>query len=325
MALAISVLIPVYNGSQTIRATMDSVLKQTVQPDEILVLDDGSTDDTVPILNTYGPRIRVFRQSNRGVGAARDLLCQRARGELIAFIDADDLWHASYLETQARLFSEHPAAVAFFTGHVDFRGYGSYKWESLENNTEGEVISQLEFIRQYNSMTGYFACMSYCCVPKSVLTAIGEEPFRLNGAEDSYLCTTLPLYGPVVYTPSPLVAYRVTNDSLSVKRLSMFESWVRVFELLEKRYDREAGKKLRTEFRIAFASKRRQYGKLLMAADRTWEAKSQFLRAIWGCANPSSAAKSIALLLAALMPSRLQPKWPPLFREGKADCAWLNQ
>ena len=317
--MTISVVIPAYNGSRTIRATLDSVLQQTLPADEILVLDDGSTDDTAAILYSYSPRVKVLQQENRGVAAARNTLCEHACGDLIAFVDQDDIWHPRYLETQHKSFEDHPTASAFFTWHLNFGGLGNYQWdvEPPRIAVDTEVIRPLDFLKRYNEATGYFASMSYCCVPKRVLTNIGKEPFRLSGVDDSYLCTTLPLCGEVVYTPSPLVAYRVTDTAQSVDRLKMFGLWVRVFELLELRYEREAELQLKREFRIAFASRKRQYGKLLMAAGRAREARQQFRQSIGKSGIPYSVTKSIALLLSSYMPSPLQPQWPPLYRRWK--------
>jgi len=314
--MTISVVIPAYNGSRTIRATLQSVLQQTLPADEILVLDDGSTDDTASILYSYSPRVTVLRQKNGGVAAARNVLCEQARGDLIAFVDQDDIWHSTYLEMQRKAFEDHPTGCAFFTWHVNFEGLDTYQWDFVPPRIASDivVINPLDFLKRYNETTGYFASMSYCCIPKRVLTTIGKEPFRLSGVDDSYLCTTLPLCGEVVYTPLPLVAYRVTDTAQSVDRLKMFALWVRVFELLEVRYQREAGQQLGREFRMAFASRKRQYGKLLMAAGKAPEARKHFWQSIGKSINPSSVTKSTALLLSSYMPSPLQPKWPPLYR-----------
>lgn len=317
--MAISVVIPVYNSSRTIRATLDSVLRQTLPADEILVLDDGSTDDTASILYSYGSRVTVVQQKNRGVAATRNALCGHARGNLIAFVDHDDLWHPTYLETQYRSFEDHPTACAFFTWHVNFEGLGNYEWDFDPPRVaiDTETISPPTFVKRYNETTGYFASMSYCCIPKRILTAIGRQPFRLSGVDDSYLCMTLPLYGEVVYSPLPLVAYRVTDTAQSVDRLKMFGLWVSVFELLESRYEKEAGQQLKSEFRTAFASRKRQYGKLLMSAGKISEARKQFWQSTSKSIVPLSVTKSMALLLSSYMPSPMQPKWPPLYRRWK--------
>jgi glycosyltransferase involved in cell wall biosynthesis len=92
--MTVSVIIPVYNGSRYLAAAIDSVLAQTHAPDEIIVIDDGSTDSSPEILKSYGDRLRVIRHSNQGVAATRNVGLAHATGELIAFIDQDDLWPA---------------------------------------------------------------------------------------------------------------------------------------------------------------------------------------------------------------------------------------
>jgi glycosyltransferase involved in cell wall biosynthesis len=315
--MTITVAIAVFNGRRTIQATLDSVLCQTFPPDEILVIDDGSTDDTAALVRAYTPRVTLIQQENKGVAATRNTLSAQAKGDLVVFLDSDDLWHPKYLETVRRLFLEYPNGFAFFTGHVNFSGYGDYKWDCdpLGVATRTEVISQLEFLRRYNKATGQFASMSYCSVPKRVLVRLGDRPFCVDGVEDSYLCTTLPLYGPVVYCPSQLVAYRGTGDSLSFNRLKALGNWVHVFELLQERYENGAEEQLRKVFANAYASKRRQYAKLLMAAGKISEARSHFFLSMRNSSDPSSVVKSMGMLFISYMPSALQPSWPPLYRE----------
>ena len=314
-----SVVIPAHNCERTIRATIDSVLCQTAPPDEILVMDDGSTDNTASILNSYKPRITVFWQENGGVASARNTLCERAQGNLIAFLDSDDIWHPRYLAAQRELFRAYPTAVGFFTGHVNFRGYGPFEWNGTppELPNTVEVLEPPNFVMRYNTATGPFASMSYCCVPTRVLEELGKEPFHpaLSGVDDSYLCTELPLLGPVVYAPAPLVAYRQTSQAQSVNRLKMFGLWVEVFELLNGRYRALAGAELRGAFRFSFAIKRRCYGKVLMGAGRSSDARRQFRLAATESCNAVSIAKSLSLLLSTYMPAALQPAWSPSHRE----------
>jgi glycosyltransferase involved in cell wall biosynthesis len=316
--MKISVVIPTYNSSTTIRATIDSVFWQTCQPDEILVLDDGSSDETVSILNSLGSRITILQQEHQGVAAARNALCDRAEGELVAFLDHDDVWHPRYLETQCAQFRKHSSAVALFTGHLDFHGYAAYDWPvgAPTGVYDSELISPLDFLERYNQATGPFASMSYCCVPKRVLVEMGKEPFHssLSGVDDSYLCSTLPLFGAVAYTPEPLVAYRITNQAQSANRLNSFALWVNVFCVLEERYNQLAASKLRRTFRNAFASKRRQYAKILMAAHRTGEARTQLRYSLDNSDDPRSRMKSLAMLLLTYLPRALQPAWPPTHR-----------
>jgi len=319
--MKISVLIPAYNCEATIRAALDSVLRQTLPPDEILVLDDGSTDQTPAILGTYEPRVTVFHQPNRGVASARNALCQRAQGELIAVLDSDDVWHPKYLEVQRELFEAHPNAVAFFTAHVDFRSDGDYRWETdpAAAPFSVEVIPSLDFFRRYNKATGPFGCFSYCCIPRGALTQLGCEPFKGRAAEDSYCCYLLSLLGPVVYASAALVAYRVRTGTLSTNHLWTFREWVRIFELLEDQYKRSASKDLHMAFREAFVSKRRAYAKLLMGSGEVAEAREQLWRSLSDSHSVISAAKSAALLFLSCLPRPLQPTWPPPHREVKVS------
>src|SRR6202011_4481710 len=150
--MKISVLIPAYNCAATIRATLNSVLQQTSAPDEILVMNDGSTDNTASIVESYKDRVTLFSQPNGGIASARNELLARATGDLIAFLDSDDLWHPKYLEVQRTLFKKHPEAVAFWTGHVNFYDDGDYQWMSEPSDIGGnvELIAPLDFFERYN-------------------------------------------------------------------------------------------------------------------------------------------------------------------------------
>jgi len=104
----ISVVIPVYNREQTIRRAIDSVLAQELLPEEIIVVDDGSTDNTPEILNSYLPKIQVVRQGNKGVSAARNRGIEVAGGKWIAFLDSDDEWMPDKLLKQMTYLEQHP-------------------------------------------------------------------------------------------------------------------------------------------------------------------------------------------------------------------------
>lgn len=113
----ISVVVPVYNRGARVLATIDSALAQTLLPLEIIVVDDGSTDQTPQILaRAYAdnPRVVLLRQENAGVAAARNFGLKKARGELVAFLDHDDLWHAEKLEAQEKSLREYSRAGACY-------------------------------------------------------------------------------------------------------------------------------------------------------------------------------------------------------------------
>ncbi|MGZ5010099.1 MAG: glycosyltransferase family 2 protein [Methylobacter sp.] len=305
----VTVVLPTFNSAAFIEQTIASVLGQTLAPYEILVLDDGSTDDTIAILDAYRPRITVLAQKNRGVAHARSSLCRMASGELIAFIDHDDLWHPRYLEVQCKLFRNHPSAVATFTGHLNIFGLGAYSWKNSPSIERGdaEILRPKQFLLRYNRSTGDFASMSYCCLPKKVLDRIGLEPFcaQVSGADDFFLFNLLPLFGDVIYAPVPLVAYRVLETAQSADRLKSIGLAVRAFEILERHYSAIQDPALGKIFDAAFASKRRYYAKALLGAGRKEDARRELRASLRLSAGMSSLAKSLGLSLLSWVPTLL--------------------
>lgn len=103
----VSAIIPVYNCELYLREALESVLSQTYSPIEIIVIDDGSTDGSGLVAQSFGKLVRYVRQSNGGIGAARNRGVEMARGDFLAFLDADDLWMKYKLELQMNALSDH--------------------------------------------------------------------------------------------------------------------------------------------------------------------------------------------------------------------------
>jgi glycosyltransferase involved in cell wall biosynthesis len=107
----ISVVVPAFNAGSYVATALDSALAQTDPCFEVIVVDDGSTDQTREIVRGYRPRVRLIEQENEGPAAARNLLLAKARGKYVAFLDADDLWLPDKLERQRKLFERYPDLV----------------------------------------------------------------------------------------------------------------------------------------------------------------------------------------------------------------------
>ena len=312
--MKVSAVIPTYNSAATIRATLESVQAQTEPADEILVLDDGSTDGTVRILESFQPKITVFQQPNKGVAHARNALCTRATGDLIAFLDHDDLWHPDYLKYQRKLFVKHPHAVVFFTGHATVYGSGGCpQWEPVAGVDQVEEILPVDFVKRYHKAIGAFMSMSFCSIPKTVLQRLGDQPFceEVSGVDDCYLFHQLALLGRIVYCPSVLAAYRITSTAQSSDRIRGAGLSVRAMELLGRHYHGAQDYKMRATFQWALAAQRREYGKVLMSGRRSLEARKQFWLAAKSDWHLVSVAKSARLLLYSCLPLSLQPRWLP--------------
>jgi glycosyltransferase involved in cell wall biosynthesis len=312
--MKISVIIPSYNAGKTIEATLASVFTQTVQPDEILVLNDGSTDDTLARLEKYKDRITVLSQKNGGSARSRNHLVQAARGDMLAFLDSDDIWHPHYLERQRAILLKYPDITASFTDHFDIPNDGVPDWNAISVNAglEPKIFDPVSFLQTYNTTTGVFGSPSFCCVKRAAIERLPGQLLHpdLNVTDDVYLFHRLALLGPIARLATKLVAYRLTSGSLSTNRLSSNALCVCAFELLASEYERAASPELKRAFRIGFSAKRRVYARSLLGVGKVGEARRQLRLAMQECANPKCVVKSLALLLLTLAPKRLQLRWP---------------
>lgn len=116
----VTCIVPVYNGERFLHEALESIMSQTLQSIEITVVDDGSTDGTAAVAGKYANRIRYLHQPNSGPPAARNLGLQTACGDLIAFLDADDLWYPEKLERQVIYLQIHPEIDVLFAHAVNF-------------------------------------------------------------------------------------------------------------------------------------------------------------------------------------------------------------
>jgi GT2 family glycosyltransferase len=123
-APTVSVVIPTYNRRDVVRRAIESALAQTYPPIEIIVIDDGSTDDTQAVLADYGARIRLIRQPNAGVCAARNRGIDAAGGDFVAFLDSDDAWEPWKIASQMAAFAAEPSLVVVFTDAAAVNGAG---------------------------------------------------------------------------------------------------------------------------------------------------------------------------------------------------------
>jgi glycosyltransferase involved in cell wall biosynthesis len=212
---SISVIIPTYNYGRFIREAIDSVLAQTYPVAEIIVVDDGSTDDTLEILAGFGNRIVTVLRSNAGVSAARNAGMAVARGEYLAFLDSDDVWLPEKIEKQIVRFEADPELGLVHCGAelIDAAG----KTLSVElTGLEGWVARQLIALGH-----GLVAPGSSMMVPRSVAEEIGGFDSRLLACEDGDFCYRIALRYRLGFVPELLVRYRQHGDGshLNIPRM----------------------------------------------------------------------------------------------------------
>ncbi len=117
----VSVIIPTFDRAWVLKTAIDSVLAQIYTPIEIIVINDGSTDNTLDLLAGYGNKIQVLSQENRGVSAARNMGIQHSRGQYIALLDSDDAWTPDKISCQIDFFDQHPEALICQTEEIWIR------------------------------------------------------------------------------------------------------------------------------------------------------------------------------------------------------------
>lgn len=310
----ISVLIPAYNAEATIEATLQSVLSQTVAPQEILVMDDGSTDNTAEIVRSFALQVTLFQQSNKGVSAARNALLKKASGDLIALLDHDDLWHPRYLEMQYRMYLRYPDAAVYYTAFENITE--QQQWvpkKDLHLNDEQHIIHEPhEFLLKYNKTSGYNN-PSFSLIRAEALRELGECPLPedLNGSDDVYLWYRLVLFGPFVESYARLGAYRLVKSSLSSDRVMMYKERIKAVEKVWEVYKQNAPESMQTIARDFLAASYRRYATYLAGAGGLSDARQQLRKSL----SLSFSVKSLGALLVTYLPGRLQPQWPQRLRE----------
>jgi glycosyltransferase involved in cell wall biosynthesis len=214
-----SVIIPTYNRASLIAETLDSVFAQTFSDYEVIVVDDGSTDDTTQVLEAYVDRVRLLRQAtNKGPGAARNLGAAAAQGRYLAFLDSDDLWFPWTLQTYEQVITRkgYPALIVGQTVRFD-------STESLQQYTACEVRSDSysDFL-EASQRSIFFGSYGCTCRDNFLKAGAFEEHIRVFEDQDLGLrLGTLP--GFVKIRKPITVGYRNTKESLTTISEEVFK------------------------------------------------------------------------------------------------------
>jgi glycosyltransferase involved in cell wall biosynthesis len=234
----VSVVVPAFNASATIDETLRSIRSQTHSRLEIIVIDDGSSDDTRAIALRHAEvdkRIKVIVQENAGVAKARNVGWQQAESDLIAFIDADDLWAPAKIERQIATLTnggERVGLVYCWFVKIDERGQITEKGENAAY--EGEVLDRI-------LLGNFIGNGSSALVRRQVLIdARGfESGLRASGAEG---CEDIIFYSRVAglhhfaVVPDYLVGYRQLENNMSSDLVRMLRSWMLLTKEMKDRH-----------------------------------------------------------------------------------------
>ena len=206
----ISIVVPLFNKANQIAHTINSVLSQTFIDFEIIIIDDGSTDNSVAEISKINDdRIKLIRQSNTGVSAARNRGIKEAKYDLIAFLDADDEWKPDYLDTQYRLTQKYPECSVFAC---------NYEFHNSKGQITPTVIRKLQFTSGTGVLTNYFEVASVSHPPlwtsavvvrKEAIASVGGFPVGIKSGEDLLTWARLAVKFKIAYSRTCLAIYNL--------------------------------------------------------------------------------------------------------------------
>jgi glycosyltransferase involved in cell wall biosynthesis len=214
----VSVVIPCFNAGRYLRETLNSVTSQTLKPAEIIVVDDGSTDNTADIAQEYVPIVTLVQQKNQGISISRNRGMDEAKGDWIAFLDADDIWESNKLDLQLNAVYKNIDVVCV---HSNFYKFG----ENIKSN----IINQIPEVVLQNDYR-IETLVTTCMVLPSTAMVRSDIPLRfyswVDKGEDMIYFAELSNYGKFLYIPKPLVGYRQHTHQATKKK----DAWVAHFK-----------------------------------------------------------------------------------------------
>ncbi len=228
MQTLVTVIIPAYNRTDYIAQTVSSVLDQTYQNVELIVVDDGSTDGTYEKILSYGERLTLLTHdghANKGQSAAINLGLENATGKYIAILDSDDYWGLNKLEIQVNYLEEHPNVGLLYTNGyaVNASGeilYSIYSESHVEQNEPDNILLDCYILLPQNSL-----------VRKNIYDQLAGFNESYRAAQDHDMLIQIAEKTILNYLPDNLFYYRVHDDSISKKGQRV--RWTNGFKILE--------------------------------------------------------------------------------------------
>ncbi len=206
---SVSVIIPTYNGGEHLLDAVNSVLQQTLAPLEIIVVDDGSQEDVLRTLSSVSQRISYIRQDNAGPSAARNRGIKAARGEFIAFLDDDDLWHPTKIEAQLRCMSQDPACGLVYSIPDYIDSHGSIVYHTKPEPCPSGYV-YYDFLKR-----NYIYTPSTTLIRASVFEMIGVFDENTSQWEDYDLWMRIAKHYNVLFCSVAIIYYRLSDSGIS--------------------------------------------------------------------------------------------------------------
>jgi glycosyltransferase involved in cell wall biosynthesis len=278
--VSVSLVIATFNHGRFLAEALDSAIAQTLRGVEIVVVDDGSTDDTPEVLARYTGRVRVIRQPNRGLAAARNLGLASARGTHVAFLDADDVLMPTKLAEQVAVLERAPTVgwtycdVLIETTATGAETRASERFGYDTRRLDGWIFPEL--------IHGNFVPAIAPLIRRTVLDAAGGFDERLTALEDWDLWLRVSLISEARYTPAVLARYRVRPGGMSEDRARMDLNRFRVLDKV-------------CQARPAAVEGLGAAGRRIIADTHNWLGKAAYARGDWAEARRRFAASLVTV------------------------------
>jgi glycosyltransferase involved in cell wall biosynthesis len=249
----VDVIIPAYNAAKYLPAALESVGSQTFKNWQIVLVDDGSTDNTAevvaPFLDRFGPRMRYIKQENHGMSAARNTAVRSSTSEYIALLDADDVWMPCRLSASLEVLAERPKAGLAYgqVTRIDPEGGIVSDWLGNLTNSEGSIAPHI-YMR-----TVELPCPTIT-VRRRCLDDVGLFDETMRATEDRDLWLRIALRHEIAFVPKIIACYRASPGSMSTNSQRMFQAQL---QFIRKHYGAEGCGLRARQFALARAYKQR--------------------------------------------------------------------
>ncbi len=217
----VSIVIPLYNKEKYIAQTLQSVFKQTFHDFEIIIVDDGSTDGSVTEVEKFcDNRVHIVKQQNAGVSAARNKGIKEAKYDLIAFLDADDIWEKDFLETMIKLQKQYHQCSVFAVNYKVLLSNGHMQVPIINGLAENFKEGVLQNYFQVAAKSDPIICSISLAVNKEAIESIGGFPIGIRAGEDLLTWARLAAHYDIAYSTEPKAIFnRLDQEPSSIPRI----------------------------------------------------------------------------------------------------------
>lgn len=303
----VSIIVPTYNRAKYVTEAIDSILAQTFLDFELIVIDDGSTDNTKDVLNRYGDRIIYIYQTNSGVGTARNVGIRHARGEWLAFLDSDDIWLPEYLSCQMDRAKQEPRICTHMTNSILVEADGAKidTFQNAEINPQNDIMNDSCLILERPltfMLRRHLPFLQATIFRRDVFIKAGLFNERVTIAEDVEAIARMCLQGPCSLCNRRLVQIMRRHESISNLSSRWHSDIIYCRNCHNTLYQN-----LRTLSNLTYFEKRtlskllssnkRAVGNVYLESGEIQKARECFREALWIYPSPNSLLKAIVSYL----------------------------